>query len=233
MISNNTFLFSAQNELSGSITAEFSVLSTLLEIVFFNNELTGTIPSLTGFTELLVLDLETNEFTGVAFGDLSSLGKVEKYLISDNSLTGAIPDEIGTMTSLQRLWMLENAISGTIPTSIGGATSLESVFMSNNQITGSIPVSMSALTSLKSFRAHENMLTGPFPAEVASAATFEDIRLFSNKMTGPFPEFDASALTVFWIEDNEFTGTLPGALGSAPLLSKYLFRRDDNVNAHA
>lgn len=221
------YFVSEQNGLTGSITPEFSVLSTLETIKFFTNELTGPLPNLAGFSDLVEFDVEVNSFTGPAFGDdISDLVKLENYLISGNSLTGSISDAVGSLPSLKKLWMIQNSITGTIPSTIGGATSLESVLVALNRLAGKIPSSMSNLSNLKKLYANNNTLTGEFPDALLESVALEELQVQNNSMSGNLPEFDASSLEVFWIADNDFTGTLPRSLASAPVLSKSTSQRE-------
>jgi len=115
------------NNLSGTLPSELAKLPSLKEIRTYQNQIGGTIPTEFGsISNLTVLDLETNNFTGLFFfPELFQLGSTLTTLRgSGNLFSGSIPTSIGLMSQLQQLWILNNGITGTIPTEITSLTNL-------------------------------------------------------------------------------------------------------------
>lgn len=89
------------------------------------NSVGGPIPDLSPWENLMLIDVEQNQFTGPAFPDnLSSNSELLAYRVSMNNLSGTIPASIAELESLKELWIAENAITGTIPGVVGELTNL-------------------------------------------------------------------------------------------------------------
>ncbi|MFZ1620463.1 MAG: hypothetical protein WAT64_02740, partial [Dokdonella sp.] len=85
------------------------------------NNLTGSLPSLTGLTNLLYVFVESNQLTG-QIPSLTGLITLKKFFASDNQLTGPIPSLAG-LTNLDEFGVARNQLTGAIP-SLTGLTSL-------------------------------------------------------------------------------------------------------------
>lgn len=73
------------------------------------NNISGSVPgSLTNCTNLRVLDLSSNEFTGEV---PSGFPVLEKLLIASNYLSGTVPVELGKCTSLETIDLSFNALN--------------------------------------------------------------------------------------------------------------------------
>jgi Leucine-rich repeat (LRR) protein len=107
--------------------------------------LTGSIPDLSGLTNLTRIILEFNFLTG-------PLPKfpIAVYWIAlkFNDLTGTIPDSIGDYPSLGKLYLQNNGLSGKIPATIANLVSLNSLSLVNNNLTGLVPTSLNNLELL-------------------------------------------------------------------------------------
>lgn len=214
----------AANNLRGTTPPEFSVLSSLEQIHFYSNSLSGSLPDITGFSQLIMFDMELNSFSGLAFPrfmdeNIADLSSLTDYLISSNRLTGTIPRLIGALTSLKNLWTVANRITGTIPPRILSATNLETVYIGDNRISGTIPNTMGLLKNMRQFYANNNTLTGTIPESFSDLA-FEELRLQGNQLEGPLVELNADVLTDLWLEDNLLSGSIPASLASGSLLGK-------------
>jgi hypothetical protein len=79
----------------------------------------GNIPSWLGReTNLVVLDLHSNAFTGPLPIELAALDKLQVVRLEDNLLQGTIPSAFGNWTAMNRTYLDHNDFSGTIPESI-------------------------------------------------------------------------------------------------------------------
>jgi len=203
-----------ENNMSGQIMPEFSVLSSLKEIHFYNNTLSGLLPNLVGFQDLKTFDVESNNLEGPAFNDeLSTLLSIENYMVSENRLSGEIPPSIGTLTTLQNLWITDkNNIRGSIPSTIGNLKNLQTLLLGENSITGSIPSEMGLLVNLKKLYVYKNQMTGTIPNSFAEIIVLEQLRLEHNFFNGTLPELNTGLLQDLRLQDNSFTGTLPETL---------------------
>jgi hypothetical protein len=117
-------LFTAENDLAGTIPHEIRALGALRVFSVFANSLTGTIPDvLSEMPSLQVFDVEINRLIGKAFVNLSGASSLEGYRVSVNSLTGTIPD-LSQAGRLKEVWAARNSVEGTIPASVGALSNL-------------------------------------------------------------------------------------------------------------
>jgi hypothetical protein len=107
------------NKFTGTIPAEFGMLTNLNSVYFDENLLNGTIPTQVGL-----------------LGNLTVLG------LPSNFLSGPLPTEIGLMKELVGFAVTGNFLNGTIPTEIGLMSKLEGASFSSNSFTGTIPSEM-------------------------------------------------------------------------------------------
>ncbi len=154
-----TTIYLRNNNLIGTLPS----LTGLTNLQYFSvgfNHLAGPIPSLTGLTSLWYLDLEVNQLTG-SIPTLAGLTSLQYFYANANRLTGPIPTLAG-LASLNSLSVNNNRLTGTIP-SLTGLTNLQYFSVTGNQLTGPIP-SLTGLTSLRYIYLHYNYLSGDVPA---------------------------------------------------------------------
>lgn len=104
-----------QSFLTGTIPSSIFNLSSLLELDFSNNSLTGSfrddlcqrIPLLQGFY------MTNNHFTGSIPRNLRQCKDLSVVSLSLNQLTGTIPRDIGNLTSLKKLYLSFDNLIGT------------------------------------------------------------------------------------------------------------------------
>ena len=210
-------------------------------LIFWENNLTGTLPDLSGLTDLTHISLVRNNVTGSLNGNYFP-ESLERLQLFDLDLTGPMPD----FSSLNNLYYIElayNRLSGSMDGKHFPA-SLRELYLNWNNLTGSLP-DFSGLGSLKWLEIEHNNLTGDisashFPEEL------RELHLSDNKLTGTLPDFsgfdyldilkfkennltgsiNASHLPAeSWIldlSDNDLTGTLPDFSGHPHLTQVYL-----------
>ncbi|XP_059305971.1 leucine-rich repeat receptor-like protein kinase PXC1 [Lycium ferocissimum] len=124
--------------LRGPITALASLpLLRLLDLR--NNRLNGTLISITQCTNLKLIYLSGNDFSGKIPPEISSLRRLLRLDISNNNLEGSIPIQIGNLTRLLTLRLQNNQLSGTIPKSLNVLENLKELNLSNNELYGLVP----------------------------------------------------------------------------------------------
>ena len=146
------------------------------KIVLFNvfdNKITGTIPSLSGMTELDTFNFYLNQLTG-SIPSLSGLTLLRTFNCSRNILTGYIPS-LSFNTKLVNFVCNLNQLTGSIP-NLSELTLLQIFNCSQNQLTGFAGGSVS--NTLGNFQAQNNQLTST--AVNAILAAF----VAANKTTG-------------------------------------------------
>jgi Leucine-rich repeat (LRR) protein len=174
-----------QNQLSGTLPS-LTGLTALEEFYAYGNELNGAIPSLTGLTALRNVDVSNNRLTG-AIPSLTGLTALREFYVSQNQLSGVIPELTG-LTALEEFGAGYNLLTGSIP-ELSGLTALQYLYVNNNQLTGSIPL-LDGLTALQEFYVHANQLTGVIPS-LAGLINLRRFRVENNQLTGVIPAVPA------------------------------------------
>ena len=190
-------------------------LTALEEVNLWGNEMGGSIPTLSGLSNLKLLKLQNNSLTGNIpswFGDMNSLGGL--YLHANN-LSGPIPPELGKLTRLRRLWLDRNQLTGAIPPALSGMTNLGTLNLHTNQLTGSIPPQLGNLSRLQHLALQNNQLTEIIPAQLSYLSEMTRLAVSGNQLSGPIPpELGAlPKLSLLWIHNNRLTGQIPSQLG--------------------
>jgi hypothetical protein len=155
---------------------------TVTEVRLDGNNLTGSLPSLAGLTNLSYFSVGANQLTG-SIPPLTALTNLSWFLGSLNQLTGSIP----ALTGLTKLVMFSaraNQLSGAIP-SLAGLTSLEYFNVSSNQLAGTIPA-LAGLASLHTLDVSVNQLTGAIPA-LAGLTNLYSLNVLGNRLSGNVP----------------------------------------------
>jgi hypothetical protein len=174
--------------------------------VFSGNNLTGTLPAtLNQLTQLRRAQFDDNEITG-SVPSLSGLASLEYFSIASNALDGTIPPLAG-LTALQYFDVSGNNLGGELP-SLTGLASLEFFYAYGNRFQGLIP-SLVGLTQLLEFTVNENRLTGPIPP-LSGLTNLYGFNVSDNRLTGSVPSLAGlNALIRIDIANNELSGAVP------------------------
>ncbi|KAI3525437.1 hypothetical protein L1887_04232 [Cichorium endivia] len=175
----------SHNSLSGSLPDTSSLLTlTRLDLSF--NKLTGPIPKLP--KNLIELAIKSNSLSGSlpkpSFNELTQLEVVE---LSDNSFTGVIPGWFLLQPSLQQVNLANNGFTG-IEISKPINSNLIAVDVGYNKIVGYLSVNLSAYPMLSSLSLRYNKLYGPIPPEFSQKATLKRLFLDGNYLSGLPPK---------------------------------------------
>ena len=174
----------ANNNLVGTLPTTLHNLTALVNLYLTQNQLTGSIPSLSGLTSLVVASMWGNQLSG-SIPSLSGLTLLQTLYLSDNQLTGEIPDLTGA-AGLYDVDISRNQLTGEIP-DLSGSTGLSYLYLAGNQLTGEIP-DLSALYALSELNLSDNQLTGMVPASLGSLDNVVSVVLWGNQLTGPIPD---------------------------------------------
>nr|XP_051184795.1 receptor kinase-like protein Xa21 [Lolium perenne] len=177
------------------------------------------ITSLANCTQLSVLILSENLFSGQLPGSVVNLSTtLQKLILDTNRISGSIPEVIGNLVGLSMLYIANNSISGLIPESIGKLENLVELYIYNNSLSGVIPSSLGNLSQLNRFYAYYNNLEGPIPASLGKLGTLFALDLSSNhRLNGSIPREILELPSLSWYLDlsyNSLSGPLPTEVGS-------------------
>ena len=104
---------------SGKLATELGLLTSLTELSFGGESLTGTIPTELGLlTDVKFMYLYSNRLTGTLPSELGLLTALSYLYIYDNGLSGSIPEEMASLVELQDLRLYNNSFTGTTPSAI-------------------------------------------------------------------------------------------------------------------
>ena len=165
--------------------------SNLRVIQFFNNKVTGSIPSFSGLNNLVEFRCNSNQLTG-PIPSLSSLSGLRVFLCSTNQLSGTIPS-LDNLPDLVTFYCHNQ----TSPT----------------RLTGTIP-SLSNNTLLENFTCYQNNLTGSIP-DLSNNTVLANFQIFSNQLTGFAGGSVSSQLNIFWAQNNQLTSSAVNAILAA------------------
>jgi hypothetical protein len=186
------------------------------------NQFTGTLPSFSTCTQLLLFLCDDNTFSGMlpSFGTCTQL---TDFYCSTNQFTGTLPS-FSTCTQLLNFYCPTNQFTGTLP-SFSTCTQLLNFFCSTNQFTGTLP-SFFTCTQLLIFLCDINTFSGTLP-DFAACTTLQLFGCSSNTFSGTFPDFaTCAALQSVGCNSNTFSGTLPSFATCTQLL---IFLCDNNT----
>jgi len=196
------------NTVSGTIPS-LSGLSNLQEFYCHTNKLSGTIPSLIGLSNLTNFCCHTNKLSGT-IPNLDGLSSLQTFACQTNQLSGPIPTLTG-VSNLRYFRCYENKLNGAIP-SLSGLNNLTVFQCQTNQLSGTIPT-LSGSPYLIEFYCNTNQLRGPIP----SLNALSGLQIFScqtNQLTGTIPTLTGlSSLQTFTCQDNLLTGPIPSLSG--------------------
>lgn len=207
----------SSNHLSGSLldTGEFP---KLIAFNLSNNSFSGEFNSqiCTFSTNLRILDLSMNHFTGNLEGLSNCSKSLQEFHVDSNSFSGSLPEFIYSMSSLKRLSLSSNNFSGQLSTKLGKLSNLESIILFGNRFVGPFPNVFENLTHLEQLNVHSNSFSGPLPFTIQACSNLRILNLGNNSFSGALT-IDFSKLPNLCLLDlgsNHFKGLLPSSLSN-------------------
>ncbi|MFT3779037.1 MAG: IPTL-CTERM sorting domain-containing protein [Ottowia sp.] len=205
------------NNLVGALPGNINQLTALVAFSVWNNQLSGSIPSLAGLVNLRAFAVNDNQLSG-AIPPLSGLTVLTWFYVYNNQLSGPIPPLSG-LTTLEYFSADGNRLSGAIP-ALTGLTALRYFMVHDNRLSGSMP-SLDGLTTLERVFVHGNQLTGAPPAAPATL-TAGYSRLCPNHLIAPSPTdaaWDAATGETPWSQN--CTAAAVGSVAAVPTTGEW------------
>jgi hypothetical protein len=213
------------NCLTGSIAS----LTAFTELEDFNSggcwsvdqpyALSGPIPDLSGLKSLRIFFAGGNRLTG-PMPSFSGLVALQTFDVSFNDITGQIPD-LSELISLQQFDVSYNRLSGPIPSLIS-LPSLQGFDARYNELSGSIPALPATLGGLA---VNSNNLSGGIP-DLEGLANLDGFQAAHNLLSGPIPPLPPR-LRLLDLSYNQLAGNLPALSGTA---LRYFFIQGNHLS---
>ncbi|KAG5404168.1 hypothetical protein IGI04_010287, partial [Brassica rapa subsp. trilocularis] len=225
----------ASSSFTGQVPSSFSKLISLTHLNLSHNELTGSFPLVRTLTNLSVLDLSDNQFSGAIPSDLLlTLPFLSHLSLRKNHLNGYIEVPNSSFSSrLVYLSLGENQFEGQILEPISNLINLEYLELSSLNI--SYPIDLSIFSSLKALlilvisknrllpaslssgsdipvSLESLVLSGcdilEFPRMLKTLENLHHIDISNNRIKGKVPEWlwKFPRLRVVSLVNNSFTG---------------------------
>ncbi|XP_059630987.1 receptor protein-tyrosine kinase CEPR2-like [Cornus florida] len=211
-----TSLAVTTNLISGNLPARLNNCSSLRVLNLTGNYMNGSLPDLSSLTNLEIIDVSSNSFSGKFPTWVAKLTRLTVLDLSDNDYDeGEIPESLGNLKNLTFLNLGASRLRGVIPESIFELKELQTLDISANKISGNFPKSISKLQNLNKIELYKNNLTGELPPGLAKLTQLEEIDISRNQMHGELPPGigDLKKLKVFQLSLNNFSGKIPSGFG--------------------
>ncbi|WVZ77886.1 hypothetical protein U9M48_025687 [Paspalum notatum var. saurae] len=227
-LTNLVILDLGENKFSGKIPYSIGQLKRLQELHLDFNNMYGELPStLSNCTDLIVIKLRSNSFTGELAKD-SSLAKswqedgtdcckwegvtcngnktVIQVSLPSRGLKGRIAPSLGNLTGLQHLNLSYNLLYGGLPQELVSSSSMVVLDVSFNQLNGDLH-ELSSSTSV-----HYNKLGGSVPSGLGNCSILRVLKADHNNLKGILPNelFNANSLEYLSFSSNNLQGVLDG-----------------------
>ncbi|CAN1199576.1 Receptor-like protein 12 [Linum perenne] len=196
---NGLYLVNLRN-ITGKFPVSLYGMSQLFYLYLQNVPLSGRLPSDIGKlgSQLDVLSLVGNRFTGAIPASISGLTGLTRLQIGGNLITGKLPIGIRSMRNLTFLQVQSNKLSRPIPEIFSSFNQLRYLDLSHNEFTGKIPSSISSLaSSLAYLQLGHNSLTGEIPSFLGKFQTLDTLDLSWNNLTGTVPKSFKNLTKIF------------------------------------
>ncbi|XP_022632817.1 probable inactive leucine-rich repeat receptor kinase XIAO, partial [Vigna radiata var. radiata] len=178
-----------------SILHNFSsgcVRYSLQEFSLAHNQIRGSIPDLSAFSNLNILDLSENQLSGKIPEGTRLPSHLEQLCIRYNSLEGGVPKSFGNTCTLELLDLSFNKLSEDLTVifnHLSGCSkySLQDLSLTFNQIIGSIP-DLSAFSNLKMLDLSHNQLSGKISEGTKLPSHLQQLCIRYNSLEGGVPK---------------------------------------------
>jgi hypothetical protein len=206
----------SENNLTGTVPHELSLLTALETIYIDGNRVIGRIPkSILALSQLVRIECGENQLSGTLPTELGGLPSLKSLVLRKNRLNGTIPSELG-MLSLLTLFRIDgNELEGSLPTTLGLMGKLETFYADFNSLTGSIPTEVGRMSRLVGLAFDNNQLSGRIPTELGRLQRLEVVYMTRNiGIRGTLPSelgLLASLLDLF-LDRTSISGTIPSEL---------------------
>ncbi|WVZ15263.1 hypothetical protein V8G54_012829 [Vigna mungo] len=222
-----------------SILYNFSrgcVRYSLQELSLASNQIRGSIPDLSKFSNLNILDLSNNQLSGKIPQGTRLSSHLEQLSIGSNSLEGGVPKSFGNTCTLELLDLSFNKLSENLTVifnHLSGCSrySLRKLYLDQNKFNGTLP-DFSIFSKLETLDISRNRLDG-VPKLLHNGTVLCSLNLFNNSLSENLPTIMhhlPSSLQSLNLGMNQISGTLPSNLATMFPSLKELYLDSNKLN---
>lgn len=191
---------------------EFHTSNTLKYLWLYDTSFSGMLPSsLVNLTQLIVLDLSSNNFVGHIHRSIGNLTNLTALDLSYNNLEGPIPSSLYQLKSLEILGLQTNRLSGIVDLDMFLMfRSLSQFALSNNNF--SVISGTSSNTTFPQFDtlALDSCKLSKFPELLQNQSKLSYLSLADNILQGLIPRWiyntSTESLSSLYLDSNSLTG---------------------------
>ncbi|KAK9286986.1 hypothetical protein L1049_015394 [Liquidambar formosana] len=178
----------SRNSLSGYLPNTTNSLSSLRRLDLSFNKLTGSLPKLP--SNLIELAIKGNSLSGYLLqSSFNGLTQLEVVELSANSFTGTLHGWFFLLPSIQQVNLANNSFTRVeIWKPGGGVSDLVALDLSFNRIEGYLPLNFSVYPVLSALSLRYNRLRGAIPWEYSKKETLKRLFLDGNFLNGKPPD---------------------------------------------
>ncbi|CAJ2629914.1 unnamed protein product [Trifolium pratense] len=210
-VSSLQVLWLRNNQISGMLPSDLSILSSLRVLHLSHNKLNGEIPTTIGsLTELSNLALTGNSFGGmVCESHFTNLSKLEYLYLSYNSLTMKVSDDWVPPFQLRGLDLSSCNLNSRFPNWLHTQNNLSILYLSN--VDNPIPIPIwfwGKMQTIEILDISNNNLTGKIPNLELEFTINPEVNLSSNQLEGSIPSFLLQSQALH-LSNNKFSDLVP------------------------
>ncbi|XP_021761567.1 probable LRR receptor-like serine/threonine-protein kinase At1g74360 [Chenopodium quinoa] len=195
------------NSIGGEIRASFPAICSNLRVLNIStNNFTGTIDGcFDGCSKLEYVDLSANNFYGKVWPDFARL---KAFDVGENEFSGLIvPELFEGNCSLETLDLSENNFTGNFPDEISKCKNLSTLILGGNNFTGSVPDTFGSIPNLRVLILGGNNFTRQIPETLLQCRNLKFLDLSRNALGNDIPPILGrfTQLQVLVLHGNSFT----------------------------
>ncbi|KAL1223212.1 Receptor protein kinase TMK1 [Cardamine amara subsp. amara] len=200
--------------LQGTLPTNLNTLTELERLELQWNNISGSVPSLSGLASLQVLMLSNNNFESIPFDVFEGLSSLQSVEIDNNPFKAwEIPESLRNASALQNFSANSANVSGSLPGFLGPDEfpGLSILHLAFNNLEGDLPLSLAG-SQIQSLWLNGQKLTGEINV-LQNMTGLREVWLHSNAFSGSLPDFSGlKELASLSLRDNDFTGPVPMSL---------------------
>ncbi|XP_034710229.1 receptor-like protein EIX1 isoform X2 [Vitis riparia] len=209
-------LYLSQNHLQGEIPKSLSNLCNLQELELDRNNLSGQLaPDFVACANdtLETLFLSDNQFSG-SVPALIGFSSLRELHLDFNQLNGTLPESVGQLAKLESLDIASNSLQGTISEAhLFNMSRLSYLNLSSNSLTFNMSLEWVPPFQLYSLRLAFCKLGPRFPSWLRTQNLLRELDISNSEISDALPDWfwnvTISTVTTLSISNNRIKGTLP------------------------